>query len=44
VKYNKPEIVALGTAASVIQSIPKSGGASDGHELITTVNAYEADE
>lgn len=43
-KYNKPEIVALGTAVSVIQAIPKSGGPTDGPKLTVTVNAYEADE
>jgi hypothetical protein len=48
VKYNKPEMVSLGTAASAIQGMKKSGGA---FELppnesyhIQTVNAYEADE
>ena len=49
VKYEKPEIVTVGTAASVIQGNPKAGGMLDFNypkepDHTVTIAAYEADE
>jgi len=48
VKYNKPEIVTLGIAASAIQGMKKTDGPFElppnESDHSQTVNAYEADE
>ena len=46
-KYNKPELIVLGTSLEVIQGSPKGHGIQDnpGHFPVTrSVSAYEADE
>jgi hypothetical protein len=48
-KYEKPEIVTVGTAASLIQGSPKAGGMFDLNypnepDHSVTIAAYEADE
>ena len=40
-KYEKPEIIALGDAARVIELIQKNGPTSDG---VPAVTAYDLDE
>ena len=44
-KYNKPEVVALGSAASVVRGMDKAGPlVSDFGRPQKTIGAYEADE
>ena len=44
-KYDKPQVVRLGDALTVVQMIAKESPAKDlDHPSQTTVNAYEADE
>jgi hypothetical protein len=42
-KYEKPQIVQIGTACSTVQGVHKPGEPTDGAGLPTTP-AYEADE
>ena len=41
-KYSKPELVALGNAATEVKGAGKPGCFTDGHSA--TCSAYEADE
>ena len=44
-KYNKPEVVALGSAARVVRGMDKAGPlVSDFGRPQKTIGAYEADE
>jgi hypothetical protein len=43
-KYEKPELVLLGTASNVVQALTKGQGPNDNPEEYPSTPAYEADE
>jgi len=44
-KYTKPEVTLINSAAIEIQGVPKVGGPPDSHPMEeVTTGAYEADE